>query len=164
MSKHLMIVLGLGLAAAGASAQTTGNIAVTARVEAVCQVTSTGAMAFGMYNPMSATAKDTAGSVSVACSQGSMPHMTLDNGAQPSGVQRRMVAGGNYLNYDVFKPASNAAGAACAYTAPWDTAGLTGTAAPSIAARSYNICGRIPSGQDVPQGDYADTVVVNVTF
>lgn len=164
MSMKLLIACALAMAAAGASAQVTGNIAISAKVDPVCQVTATTAMAFGAYSPLSATAKDASGSVSVACSQGSMPKLNLDNGGQASGAQRRMVASGSHLSYDIYKPASNAPEAACDYQAAWDANGLTGTAAPSIAARRYNICGRLPAGQDVPQGNYADNIVVTVTF
>jgi spore coat protein U-like protein len=41
---------------------------------------------------------------------------------------------------------------------------LTTVAAPSKAARTYNVCGSIPGGADVGVGAYADTVIATVTF
>lgn len=164
MTPKILIALALAASAFGASAQVTGNVAVTASVAAACQVTTTSAMMFGVYSPLSGAAVDATGSVSVACVKGSVPVLGINTGANASSAQRRMAVGGNFLNYDVYQPSSNAADATCAYTAAWGATGLTGTAAPSLAARKYNICGRIPASQDVPAGNYADTLVVTVTF
>ena len=37
-------------------------------------------------------------------------------------------------------------------------------AAPSKAARTYNVCGSVPGGADVAVGAHADTVIATVTF
>ncbi|RYY52801.1 MAG: hypothetical protein EOO24_64840, partial [Comamonadaceae bacterium] len=68
--------------------------------------------------------------------------------------------------YNIYQPATNTPGAACAYTTVWGvgSAALTTTAAPSTAARSYNVCGRLPGSQDVPIGSYTDNVAVTIAF
>ncbi|QJW83735.1 spore coat protein U domain-containing protein [Ramlibacter terrae] len=96
MSKKILIALGFAAAAFGASAQVTGNVTVSASVSAACRVTTTSAMAFGVYSPLSGAATDASGSVSVACVKGSVPVLGLNTGANASGSQRRMTVGGNF--------------------------------------------------------------------
>lgn len=162
------LALSLGLMGVAASAQTTGNVIVSANVVAACNVTVTN-LAFGNYDPLAATPLNGAAAASIACSQGSIPVISLGAGANLLGAQRRMALTGVFLDYGLFQPVSNAPGAACAYTASWGDGGaygtaLTATAATSLAVRAYNICGQIPAGQNVGIGVYTDTVAVNVTF
>jgi spore coat protein U-like protein len=165
----IYIALGLGLATWGASAQTTATIGVSASVSASCNIAAS-ALAFGTYDPLSATVVNGNSTVAVTCSQGSTPKIELDLGANASGTQRRLrdTGVGGVLNYGLYKPSSNAAGAACAYTAAWGAGAanaLITTAATDLSARSYNICGQIPIGQNAPVGTgYADAVAVTVTF
>ena len=42
--------------------------------------------------------------------------------------------------------------------------GLTIPAAPSRAARTFTVYGRVPAGQDVVAGPYTDTVVATINF
>lgn len=147
-----------------ASAQ---NIVVSANVAASCSV-STSPLAFGAYDPQSASAKRVSTSISVTCVQGSVATVALDNGANFNAT-RRMSNGAStpsYIAYGIFQPASNAPSAACAYTAPWGSAAtaFVTTAAPDLTARTYNVCGEIPAAQDVPTGSYTDTVQAVVTF
>ena len=49
----------------------------------------------------------------------------------------------------------------------WGTAGanlFTATSAPTKAARTYNVCGSVPAGQNPSIGTYLDTVVATVSF
>jgi spore coat protein U-like protein len=167
--KKSLIAAALGFAAFGASAQTSGNIAVSASVIAVCNI-STGPLAFGNYDSLAATPLQANTTVSAACSQGSIPVISLGAGGNASGAQRRMIQGTtSFLSYDLYKPATNVPAAACAYTASWGDGGPTGTvftatAAPSLVSRSYSVCGQIPAGQNALVGAYADTVVATVAF
>lgn len=166
--KKSLIAAALGFAAFGASAQTTGNVVVSANVIAACNITVAN-LAFGNYDSLAASPLQGSASVSVACSQGSVPVIALGGGGNLSGAQRRMNQGAAFLNYDLFKPATNAASAACAYTDSWGDGGAYGTAftttaAPSLASRAYNICGQIPAGQNAAVGAYSDTVVATITF
>lgn len=162
------LALSLGLAGVAASAQTTGNVVVTANVVAACNVTVTN-LAFGNYDPLAGAAVNGSATASIACSQGAIPVISMGAGANPLVAQRRMALGAAFLNYGLFQPVTNAPGAVCAYTTPWGDGGafgtaLTATAATSLAVRAYNICGQIPAGQNVGVGVYTDTVAVNITF
>jgi spore coat protein U-like protein len=161
------------VASAGLSAQAqtaTANVNVTANVVKNCSMTAT-PVAFGAYNPLGTGNLDATGSVSVRCTRGITPAPTvsLGNGSFFA-AGRRMSDGAatpSFIAYSIFQPASNAPGAACAYTQDWNAAGagiLTLTTPTNSAARTYNLCGRTALGQDVPPGAYADVVVATVTF
>jgi spore coat protein U-like protein len=151
--------------AALAAGTTSGNIGVSATIGANCLLTTV-AIAFGVYDPLSATPLNGTGQVQLACTVGATPAVALDNGLNVNVAQRRLVSSGNFLNYDIYEPATNAAAAACAYTNPYPTVapGFTLTAAPTTASRNFNVCGRIPAGQSSPNGTYADTVTATITF
>lgn len=166
MKKILIAAALIASSSAAMAATTSGNVAVTATVGANCILTTVG-ITFGVYDPLSATPKTGTGQVQLVCTVGATPSVAIDNGLNVSGAQRRMVSGGsNYLNYDVFTPTTNAAGAACAYTTAYPTTapGFALTAAPSTASRSYNVCGQVPAGQSAPNGSYTDTVQATITF
>ena len=151
-------------AASGASAQTI-NLGVTATVGAACVLGQT-PIGFGVYNHASVTDLNRTGSLSLACTSGSTPNIAIGVGLNQLAGVRRMTNGTDFLNYSVFQPATNAAGAACAYTTAYPTTnpGFILTAAPSVAARVYNVCGRIPASQAVGTGNYSDTVIASVAF
>jgi hypothetical protein len=80
-----------------------------------------------------------------------------------------MTDGTNFMNYELYQPPTTVPGAACSYAAPvrWGTAGaqiFTPGAAPSKAARTYNVCGQITAGQDLGAATFNDSVVATVNF
>jgi len=169
----LGIVAVLVLAAAPAFAATaTSNLAVSANIANNCTISTT-PVAFGAYDPIgtnAATPLDAGGTVSIACTKGSATTIALDLGSNPSGGVRRMNDGsGNFLSYEAYQPPNNTPGSACSYSSPtvWGTAGanlFTPAVAPSKASRTYNVCGEVAAGQDLPSGTYNDTVVATVNF
>jgi spore coat protein U-like protein len=178
LSKSLAVaaLLGLGatLVAPKAQAATaTANLAVSAAVSANCTI-STSALAFGAYDPVVAnasTALNGTGSVTIACTKGSAPNITLDLGANFVGSQRNMKNTGNtdVLGYQLFQPPDTTPGSACSFpgSTVWGTAGgqiFTPTSPGSKASRSYNVCGTVAANQDVSVGTYQDTVVATVNF
>lgn len=161
-------VAGLLVASQGAQAQstTTAAIGVSATVGANC-IVATVPIAFGVYNPTSATALNATGQVQLTCTIGATPAIAVDNGLNSTAGQRRLLSGAtNFINYNVFQPASNAAAAACAFTTAYPTVapGFVLTAAPSTAQRVYNVCGQIPALQSAAVGTYSDTITATVTF
>ena len=166
----LGVTIMAGKAHAGSAQQ---NLAVSASVSANCTI-STGALAFGAYDPVvanAATALNGTGSVTIACTKGSAPNITLDLGANAVASQRNMKNTGNtdLLAYQLYQPPNTTPNTACTFPAAqiWGTTGaqvFTPTSPTSKAARQYNVCGTVSAGQDVSVGTYQDTVVATVNF
>jgi len=146
----------------GFAASATANLAVSTAVASNCTVT-TAPVAFGSYDPVVANASaglDATGALTVACTKGAAPSIALALGGNASGSSRRLSDGaGNYLTYELYQEAAR--------STVWGTTGgavLTAAAAPSKAARNFTVYGRVAGNQDVPSGNYADTVVATVNF
>lgn len=144
---------------AGAGTQT-ASLSVTATVNNNCTI-STAAVAFGSYDPVVANASanlDGSGTVTIACTKGSTTPIELDLGGNAAGSARRMVAGGQYLTYELYQDAARGT--------VWGTggSGQTPPVAPNKNARNFTVYGRVTSGQDVPAGSYADAVTATVNF
>jgi spore coat protein U-like protein len=172
---RILMALGLCATAFSASAQTVNaNMAVSASITGSCSLVAN-PLAFSTYDPAAAADLDVQSTVVLTCSTGAGASLAMGIGANSTGTgaaaQRRMRVGTttNYLNYSIFQPSAITASAACAYTTPWGN-GTTGGAslaigvAASPTARTYNVCGRIPTGQSSAIGLYADTVIVTVTL
>ncbi len=158
-----------GVASAGSA---TANLSVTATVSANCTI-ATAPVAFGSaYDAVAGTAVNATGSVSIACTKGSAPSVTLGLGANASGSTRRMNDGTatNYLTYELYQqPSTTVPSTACNYTAPtvWGTTGanvFTPSVSPGKASRTYNVCGQILGNQDVAAAVYSDVVVATINF
>ena len=135
-----------------------------------CSVSATGPI-FGTYNPLSATPTYSNGQVHATCTllSGGATTVTLvssySTGASGSYALRSMLSGTNKLGYNLFYDAayteirgdgtggSQTGGASLALT----------PGSPTQSATSV-IYGRIPAGQDVAAGSYADTIVVTITY
>ena len=143
-----------------------------ARAAADCAVSTLG-VAFGIYDPVSAAPDDVAGSVTVTCTylSGGATQLgytvALSTGSSGSYAPRRLSAGSLRLNYNLFTD--------LARSQVWGN-GLAGTA---VASGSFTIgpgvgnsrreivhpvYGRIPAQQDALPGNYADAIVVTLTF
>ncbi|MBA2356423.1 MAG: spore coat protein U domain-containing protein [Acidobacteria bacterium] len=148
----------MAVTAVGAAAQTTANLTVTATVIANCTV-STGTVAFGDYDPTASAAVDASGTFDVACTQGTLATVGLGAGQNALAGARRLLSGTSYLTYELYKDAAR--------SAVWGAAGgatLALASAPSNAARTVTVYGRVAGAQNVPTGAYGDTVVISVTF
>jgi spore coat protein U-like protein len=154
----------------------TALLAVSANVSANCTI-SASAVSFGRYESLQANAiapLNAAGRVSIACTKGSAPKITLDLGQNPSGERRHMAlstGGGaaDRLTYELYLPPDTVSGTGCRFpgAVPWGSSpGEAFTPTPPLtrAPRSYSVCGTIPAGQGVSMGSYADTVVATVNF
>jgi spore coat protein U-like protein len=172
----VLSALAIALGAPPRAWGTTGTLAVTATVDANCTIATT-ALNFGRYESLLANASsplNAAGSVSIACTRGSTPSITLDLGRNANGGRRYMAlaagsSGADALNYEIYQPPSPTPGTACSFPGimPWGPTGAQAfTPSPSSNrdARTYSVCGTIPPGQGVSMGSYADTVVATVNF
>ncbi|MBI5066752.1 MAG: spore coat protein U domain-containing protein [Deltaproteobacteria bacterium] len=150
----------LGLAAPALAQTATATFQVTATVPNSCRIAA-GAIAFGNYDPLAATAADATGTVTVTCTRTSAWWVGLDAGLNAglgaSGA-RAMGAGGSFLGYDLYRDATR--------TTPWGNTQAEGSAGTGTGvAQPITVYGRIPASQTgVPAGAYADTVTATVNF
>jgi spore coat protein U-like protein len=141
-----------------------GALLAPAPARAACTVSTTG-VAFGAYNPQSATADDSGGTINVDCHP-SDHSVEVEIGAGLSGsfATRRMSSGADTLNYNLYTNAGR--------TLVWGdgtggsiTQTLTGGSVSGGTRRfSATVYGRIPALQNVSAGAYNDTLILTVTF
>jgi spore coat protein U-like protein len=137
-----------------------------------CTVAATG-VAFGVYDPLLATADDSTGTLTVTCTYASPgPRdanytVTLSPGSGGLYSQRQMAAGASSLGYNLFRDAAR--------TQVWGngTGGTTiisGTISlgpgvgNSTKSQAHTLYGRAPAQQDVAPGTYNDSILVTLTF
>jgi spore coat protein U-like protein len=148
---------------------TTGTTSfnVTATVVNNCTIGSTN-LAFGNYDPTSATAVTATGTVTAKCTKGDAVSVGLNQGLNPAPGStaavpaRQMVLGANLLPYHIY--------IANVGTTEWGT-GTVGTNEPAAqtsasvnTALTFTTYGSLPAGADVLAGSYSDTVIATVTF
>ena len=123
-----------------------------------CSV-STAGIAFGAYNPRSATARDSAGTINVDCPRNADVVISVSAGRSGTFTQRRMTNGASNLNYNLFTNAARSIvlGDGSAGTGTFSIAKLRGAA-------SRTFYGRIPGSQNVSAGAYGETLVVTVSY
>jgi spore coat protein U-like protein len=167
----LLSASGLSLGAKAASSATT-PILVSASVSQACSISTVTNLVFGAYDPIGTNASaslNATGQISVACSKGAKGlKIGMDNGRAATGT-RTMVGAtpANTLNYNIVQPPAN--GSACVFpgSTPWTNAGegmLSMADFTGKAARTYNVCGTIPGGQDAAVDSYTDTVNATINF
>jgi len=162
VSRTFLLCALLGIISASWSATTTSTFSVTATIAPTCTVTvGSGAFGFGSIpNPINSNI-DVNGQMQATCSAGT-PYAiaySAGNGAGATFAARKLTAGPNTLSYTFYTDPGR--------TTPWGD----GTAGSSVvngigngAVQQIPMFGRIPSGQNVPQGIYRDTVFVTLTF
>lgn len=159
-ARCFVAALGVGVAAAFGStawAATCGTVSV-----------STTSVVFGSYNPLSSSAKDITGGITVSCANvdDDLPEITsitIAKGSSSTYDQRTMSNGTSTLNYNLYVDAAR--------TSIWGD-GTEGSAKQSLPAGSTNytetftVYGRIPGSQSqATAGSYSDTALqVVVTY
>jgi spore coat protein U-like protein len=132
-----------------------------------CSVSAT-TVNFGTYNPLSGSAAQSTGTVTVDCQVLLIGlfvswTVTLSTGSSGSYVARRLQSGANVLSYNLYTDAAR--------TSVWGD-GTNGTsvvsANPFLIVGSntvnYTVYGSIPAAQDRPAGNYTDTLTVTMTY
>ena len=158
--KFFAVVLFLAAVPAFAQSPATADLDVTANVAQVCAVT-TSPVAFGAYDPLSATADTANGNLAITCTRGATNIVVeLGQGGAFSGGFRRMNDGGTeYLNYELFQDNG--------YATAWGEGAAAMTIAGPFAAstaQNFPVYGRIPAQQDAAVGNYSDVVLVEVNY
>lgn len=128
-------------------------------------------VAFGTYSPVLATPDDSAGTVTITCTNRPPPGFVdisyvvrLGQGSSGSFVARQMAAGAARLGYNLFLDAARSIvwGDGTAGTAVAGSSfRLAGNKTQSV---SHTIYGRIPARQAAEVGSYSDTIVVTLEF
>ena len=153
----VVLVVAAAIPAFGQSAQ--ADLEVRATVIANCAISTT-PVDFGNYDPLSLTADDGTGTITVACTRG-IPNLLLeiDNGV--SGV-RQMTFGAEVLPYQLYRDSGR--------TAVWGTgaAGVDpntlGPGTVNPAGKTVTVYGRIPAGQDAAVGAYSQIVQAIINY
>jgi len=159
MALAMVLTVGLNTASAGTN---TGALTVTATVAAVC-IIGNATLAFGTYNPTSATALTATSSVTLTCTLSTPYHIGMNAGGGTGGTTtlRVMTATGGTLGYKIFQDSG--------YSTNWGntvgTDALAGTSSASSLTQSIPIYGQIPAGEAaIVSTGYTDTVTMTVTF
>jgi spore coat protein U-like protein len=131
-----------------------------------CSVSAT-ALTFGPYDPSSATARDSTGTVTVTCTTlvgvSASWDILLSTGSSGSFTPRRLHSSGNSMQYNLYIDAGR--------TQVWgDATGATAKVSDSrfvvvgTSQYSYTAYGRIPALQDLAPGTYTDAIMVTLNF
>lgn len=122
-----------------------------------CTVSATD-LDFGVYNSL--TTSNATSNIAVVCTNGTDYKIGLDlgTGSGTSITNRKMSLGPNIVNYGLYKDSAR--------TQAWGPSGsdrlddLKGTGV----TQNWTVYGKVPSGQNVPNGIYLDTITVTVSF
>jgi spore coat protein U-like protein len=156
----LPMMLGMLITASPARAATTVN----------CTAATTG-IAFGVYNPLSAVANASTGTIKITCtgsgtgSANVTLNVTLSTGLSNSYATRKMFSGVNTLNYNIYWSTAynqiigDGTGGSFAGSTPPFTVPAGGS---NFATGTFY--GLAPASQDVAPGGYADVISVTVTY
>ncbi|MDE2149376.1 MAG: spore coat protein U domain-containing protein [Gammaproteobacteria bacterium] len=157
--------MAVGLLPLGAYAATaTSQFQVTATVVKNCKVSASD-LAFGNYDPLSATALAQTTTVSVTCTKGTAFATALDQGTTTGATfaNRLMTDGaaGDTLTYNLFTDA--------AHTTIWgdgtaSTSTVAGTGTGPLLPVTQTVYGQVSAQQNAPANSYSDTIHVTVTF
>lgn len=149
-----------GSAALAATQQ--ADMAISASVTNSCTI-SAGSLAFGAYDPTSATDNTNSGTFTIKCTNGAAATLMLgqgsnaDTGSTDDSPMRRMKAGSNYLAYSLFSDSGR--------TTAWGNTSGTGKGTTGTGANeNHTFYGTMAAGQNAPAGSYTDTVTATVEF
>ncbi|MEB3123461.1 MAG: spore coat U domain-containing protein [Snowella sp.] len=140
----------------------TTNLDLSASVTNSCTI-STSSVAFGSYDPTSNSDATATGTVTTLCTNGASATITLGQGSNPHVAStdaapfRQLRNGTDFLLYNLFQNAER--------TTLWGNTAGTGLGITSSGtSQNTTVYGSILQQQNVPAGNYSDTVTATVTF
>jgi spore coat protein U-like protein len=157
------VILSLAISGPAMSAPSfsTATIPVSATVVDSCSVSAT-ALSFGNYNPLSANAVDTSGTVTALCTISTAFAISLNEGLGPgaSVSSRKLSLGdGVAIDYAIYSDPS--------LTTVWGD-GTNGTSVQTGvgngAGQDFSLYGRLPGAQLAAVGVYSDTITVTISY
>lgn len=142
------------------AADATTTMGISATVLSACSINANN-LAFGNYNPTSATPTDATSTIDVICTTGTSYTVALNAGTT-SGTTvstRKMASGANRLDYALYSDSARSTN--------WGNTPGTDTPAATVAGvipSTFTVYGRVAAQQNVPAGSYTDTVTITVTY
>lgn len=139
---------------------------------ATCGVSTSG-IAFGAYNPIQAVPVDSAGSIVVNCSKGTLDALPmtvnysvdLSRGSSSSYASREMASSSRKLYYNLYRDALRITVWGDSSGGTVNVPGMLQLQAPlGTASGTHAIYGRIFGNQNAVPGAYADSIVVTVSY
>lgn len=140
------------------ASEATTTMAVEGTVEANCNI-SAGTLNFGTQTSTALQSGVSATStLDVTCTPGSKYYIAMGEGNDYFDDTRHMVSGSNTVAYELYQNPG--------HTTAWGSTNGTDTVDGTASTTSINpiVYGYIPSQDDIPAGDYEDTVVVTITY
>ena len=127
-----------------------------------CAIQNLTPIAFGIYDPTAAAPVDANGSFRVRCRPRSSYSASISTGASGNFFPRTLIQGPNALAYNLFREPARA-------TVWGDGSGgsqvvTVANSGPPGNPVTVTIYGRLPAGQWVAAGAYADTLVLTIEF
>lgn len=132
-----------------------------------CGINTISPVAFGNYNPLSASPQTGSGGFSITCTAlvalNVSYSIALNQGLNGTFAARKMSLSSSLLSYNLYT--------ANDYMTVWGD----GTAGTSVVSDSYSVVlltrtlpytvyGRIPISQNIPNGSYSDTIGITLTY
>lgn len=128
-----------------------------ARAAPPCGVTVSGDISFGTYDVFSSAPRDSSGRIRLSCAKGTPVRITISTGMSQSYDPRTLVSGSEALRYNLFLDS--------AFQSIWgDGTGGSSVYATLGGNAQLTVYARVPAGQDVPSGSYADDLTITIVL
>lgn len=133
---------------------------VSARVDAVCEITAPD-LDFGVYSAQGSSPLQSTTLMRATCTPNTTYNIGLSEGVSTGATvnQRKMMSGAtNSLNYQLYSDSAHSI--IWGTTTGTDTVTGTGTGL----AQDHTVYGQVPAAQSVPAGNYEDTITVRIYY
>jgi spore coat protein U-like protein len=153
----LLVMLAAGAERSATAATSTGSLTVSASVAGACAIGSTTAMAFGQYNPLSASNLTMTATMTIRCVK-STSYRTYIAGT------RTMAGGSDPLPFDICLTQNYTSDGQCVTSYPSTYAAASSQIAANKNPVSISLYGIIPAGADVGSGNYSAPLVSTIEW